>query len=421
MKTLNAQFYRFRKAQDGAVAVLFAILLPVLVGFLALSMDTGVWYMDQRNMQSATDVATLSAAKELGSVDYYVLTDLVKDESSRNDFPESDGITFTVNNPPLAGDYAGNVNALEVELSKPQERFFSMLHTSGDPTATSRAVALKTSSGEACVLALDTSASSAVSFQGNPDVDLDGCIIASNSSDNCAISVGGSASMEADGLHSVGGFCTNGNPSVTLDDPAVTNAPAIADPYADLADPSYGGCDENNYKAKNTETLDPGVYCGNFTINANADITLNPGTYYVHGGDFRVNGGADVVGNGVTIVMTGTGSAVGEVTINGTSSLDLTAPAEGSGEPYEGILMYQDRDAPSGTNKINGNSSNNLVGSLYFPNQAVEFSGNSSSGSSCLRLVALTIKFGGNSGMSHNCTGVGGEDVTTEDTITIVE
>ena len=119
--------------------------------------------------------------------------------------------------------------------------------------------------------------------------------------------------------------------------------------------------------------------------------------------------------------MTGTGSGVGDIDINGSANLDLTAPAEGSGADYEGILMYQDRDASSGTNKINGSSSNNLVGSLYFPSQAVEFSGNSTSGSSCLRLVALTVKFGGNSGMSHNCTGVGGEDVTTEDTITLVE
>ena len=123
-------------------------------------------------------------------------------------------------------------------------------------------------------------------------------------------------------------------------------------------------------------------------------------------------------GTGVTIVMTGTGSAVGSMTINGSATLNMSAPTSGD---YEGILMYQDRDAPSGTNKINGGSTNNLVGSLYFPNQAVEFSGNSDSSSSCLRLVALTVKFSGNSGMSHNCSSVGGEDVTTEETIALVE
>lgn len=413
--------HRFKKDCDGAIAIMFAVLLPVLIGFLALATDAGVWFVDQRKMQSATDLAAITAAKEIGNVDYYVLEEIVKDEAARNGYDEADGITFTVNNPPTSGSFNGDSNAIEVILSKPQDRFFSILHTESEPIAVSRAVAFKATSGEACVLALDPSASGAITFQGNPDVELDGCIIASNSSDSCAVTIGGSASLEADGLRMVGDYCENGNPTLDLDESAISGAGAISDPYADLSDPSYGGCDKNNYKAKNTQTLTEGVYCNGLTINANADITLEPGTYYITNGDLRINGGAEVLGEGVTIVMTGSGSNVGSITINGSAELDLSAPIDGSGEPYEGILIYQDRDAPAGTNRINGGSTNNLVGTIYTPSQAVEFSGNSSNASSCLRLVAKTVKFGGNSGMSHNCAGVGGDDVTTEDSITLAE
>lgn len=413
-----------KKDVDGAISIMFAILLPLIVGFIALATDTGTWYIKQRNMQSATDLAAVTAGREVGTMSSATLLAYVKSESARNGFAEADGVTITANSPPLTGTYAGNTNAVEIQLSQAQDRFFSVLNMGSDPVATARAVALRSAAGEACVLALDTSASGAVTFQGNPSVSLDGCLIAANSSSSSAISIGGSASLSAESLHTVGNYSTTGNAyTLDLDSPAVTSGSAIDDPYADLAEPSYGGCNQNNYKAKNTVTLSPGVYCGGLTVNANANVTLSPGTYYIHGGDLTVNGNANITGNGVTIVMTGTGSGVGTVGINGTANLNLSAPTSTTvATPYQGVLFYQDRDAPtSGVNSILGNASNSLKGTLYFPNQEVEFSGNSSSSSSCLRLVARLIEFRGNSGMSHNCSTIGGEDVTTEETIALVE
>lgn len=417
---LHAFFHQFKSCQQGAISIIFALLLPLLVGFIALATDTGVWYINQRNMQSAADIAAISAGQEIGNVDYYVLEQNAKDEAARNGFGETDGVTFDVNIPPESGAYTGNNMAMEVIMTQEQPRFFAVLNASTDPVATARSVALKATSGTACVLALNPSAANAVSFQGNPDVSLDGCIIASNSNSSSAVNISGSAELSAQSLRTVGNYSVNGAADLNLEEPAVTGSPSIADPYADLADPSYGGCNQNNYKAKNTQTLSPGVYCGGLTVNANADITLSPGTYYIHGGDFKVNGNAELTGSGVTIILTGTGSGVGNMDINGTADLTLSAPTSGD---YEGILVYQDRDAPAGgTNKINGGSTNNLVGTMYFPNQSVEFSGNSSGASSCLRLVADTVSFRGNSSMSHNCaTTVGGEDITTEVAVTIVE
>lgn len=338
MHSIIRKMYHFRSNADGGVAILFAILLPVMLGFLALAMDTGVWYSNQRNMQSTADLAAITAGHSIGSLNSSEMLAYVKSESSRNGFPESNGVTITAESPPTSGTYAGNANALEVQLSQPQNRFFSKLAMSSNPTTTVRAVALKSAASNACVLALDTSAAGAVTFQGNPSVSLSGCIIAANSSSESAISIGGSASLSAQSLYTVGNYSTTGNAySMTLTSPAVTHSSAINDPYADLAEPSYGGCDQNNYKAKNTVTLSPGVYCGGLTINANANVTLSPGTYYVHGGDLNINGNSTVTGNGVTIILTGTGSGVGSIDVNGTAALNLTAPSSGT---YQGILSH---------------------------------------------------------------------------------
>lgn len=405
---------------EGALSIIFAVLLPVLIGFIALATDAGLWQVNARNMQTAADAAALAAGREIGNLNDAYMLALVKSESDRNGFGEDEGVTITMSTPPLTGSRAGNENAVEVNLSQPQERFFSVLSLSTDPVATARAVAVKSTSKKACVLALDETADQAVDFSGNPDVGLNGCVIAANSNSEEAININGNVTLSAQSLYTVGGYTTTGSSyTLNLEEEAVTHAPPLNDPYADLPDPSYGGCDYNNTRARNTTTLNPGVYCGDLTINANANVTLNPGTYYVHGGEFRINGNTTVVGNGVTIVLTGTGSSVATMDVNGSAHLDLTAPSSGQ---YEGMLIYQDRDAStSGVNKINGNSVNDLKGSIYVPNQSVEFSGNSSSSSSCLRLVSRLVTFSGNSGFAHDCDSVGGEDVVTPFYVSIVE
>jgi hypothetical protein len=74
------------------------------------------------------------------------------------------------------------------------------------------------------------------------------------------------------------------------------------------------GCDHNNYHTTNTETLNPGVYCGGMQLNVgpgnsgSANVTLNPGIYYLDGGSLTVNAGTTLTGTGVTLVFTGSGN-----------------------------------------------------------------------------------------------------------------
>ena len=131
---------------------------------------------------------------------------------------------------------------------------------------------------------------------------------------------------------------------------------------------------------------------------------MEPGLYIVEGGGFAAGAQADLTGTGVTIVMTGGGV----VNMNGGAEVDLSAPtadnSTADSAPYEGILFYQDRDAPDDINRVNGNANSTFEGVFYFPSQAVNFNGNNSSGPGCMMLVANTVRVSGSSEFGNACT-----------------
>ncbi|HLO78055.1 MAG TPA: pilus assembly protein TadG-related protein, partial [Magnetospirillum sp.] len=56
---------RLAADREGAVAVMLALALPVLVGVSALAIETGLWFTERRVLQNAADAAALSGAFEL--------------------------------------------------------------------------------------------------------------------------------------------------------------------------------------------------------------------------------------------------------------------------------------------------------------------------------------------------------------------
>src|SRR5437868_2597100 len=53
-----------RKCTAGAVGVVTAIVLPILLGFGSLGVEVGHWYLAERQMQGAADAAAMSAAAQ---------------------------------------------------------------------------------------------------------------------------------------------------------------------------------------------------------------------------------------------------------------------------------------------------------------------------------------------------------------------
>src|SRR3954470_15084392 len=53
-----------RSCRKGVVAVVSAMTLPLLVGFVSLGVEVGHWYLTERQMQGAADAAAISAAAQ---------------------------------------------------------------------------------------------------------------------------------------------------------------------------------------------------------------------------------------------------------------------------------------------------------------------------------------------------------------------
>jgi hypothetical protein len=117
-----------------------------------------------------------------------------------------------------------------------------------------------------------------------------------------------------------------------------------------------------------------------------------------------------VTGTGIMIVLkNGAG-----IIINGGSSVNLTAMTipelQAAGIPYndavelDGMLIFEDRDSEGYSgNKINGNSSTVLNGTVYLPVSNLDIRGSAGVTSQCLLLVASTITISGNVEMTSFC------------------
>ena len=99
--------------------------------------------------------------------------------------------------------------------------------------------------------------------------------------------------------------------------------------------------------------------------------------------------------------MTGNGTSIGQVDMNGGAYVQMSAPTSGI---YKGVLFYKDRDSPASNNDVfNGGASGSFLGAIYMPSQTVTLSGNSSFLTDCLQIVSRTVVMTGNTRITNNC------------------
>jgi len=400
---------RLFRCQDGGILIVWAVLTPVIAGMMGLGLETGMWYVQKRNLQSAVDAAAITAAYEttqpnrISSAQSAVVS---------NGFSAGSNVTVTVNNPPASGSYTANSNAVEVILTQPQTMLFSSLFLSTKPTIKVRAVGLQTpvNTGGVCIAALDPSGSSDISSNGGATINAPNCIVASNSNNSTALTMNGGAKLTVNTLYMMGNYKMNGGATLTTTNaPTVNASTPVADPYLNVPIPAIGACNQNNYSLNGgaKAVLNPGVYCNGFSINGGAQATLNPGVYIIDRGSFSINGGTTLSGNGVTIILTSsTGNNYATASINGGANVTLSAPTNGT---YSGLAFYQDRSAPDNTaSSFNGGSTMNITGALYFPTGALSFNGgNSLNNPSCTQIIGWTLSFNGGSNVTGNCLNSG--------------
>src|SRR5258708_25113517 len=107
---------RFNSRRRGSIAILGTLTMTALFGMLGLTFDAAYLYHLKRQAQMAADAGARAAALELqsGSTSDTIRTQ-AKAETATNGFTDgANGVTVTVNEPPVGGNWAGNANAVQV-------------------------------------------------------------------------------------------------------------------------------------------------------------------------------------------------------------------------------------------------------------------------------------------------------------------
>lgn len=398
---------RFHRSTAGGVAAVVAILSPVFIGAMGLGGEAGYWYLTQRKVQNAADVAAHASAMRLSEGDDLAslqgLAEYVVDNSDVN-------IAFTnvaLNNPPLNGGYIEDNDAVEIVLTRTVPRMFSSIYGEGDITITARAVASAEASSQGCIIALNPTASGAITVGGSSNSILTLCDFVSNSTAPDAFDmVGNGNSTMANCVRTVG----QADPTSTLVTTCPTleeNVSPIADPFAHVAEPqATGTCQSGNVGQNNQVTQVTPVeahasgmssmrFCNGLDLRGTVD--LDPGLYIIEGGDFRINSDAMITGDQVVFYL-----ADGvELAFNGTATTVLSAPTAGV---YTGLLFFGSRTATSASHSINGNFGASYDGAIYTPASHIDFQGNAqTSFSGCTQVIGDTVTITGNGFISIHC------------------
>lgn len=372
--------------ENGQVIILTTLLLVILLAFLAIAADASLFYQHKRMVQTAADSAALAGAHEIkrnllatpGDV-----VDAARTDAATNKFTHGvNNIDVAVFQPPTSGYYVGNNSFVEAIITQQRRTFFARVFTllsGGDfNTATIRARATAGPGSSACVYVLDPDDEKAFEISSGSFFTAE-CGAQVNSNDPLALSVTSGSGLTATAVNINGNYESTSGSSVSPD--PNTGTPAIPDPLGYLSPPSFAGCDHTDFELNSeTQTLNPGVYCGGITLKSGSHATLTAGTYILNGGGLEVLSGSSIEGSGVFFYNTGTSGGTterGRTFIESNSEAQLSAPATGT---YAGILFFQERADPDNSNltaSIESNSNSWFHGTLYFPFHKLRFHSNS--------------------------------------------
>lgn len=391
---------QLRKSEKGNVLVIGAASMPLLIGSAALAVDTIQLSLWKRQLQRAADSASIAGAHSV-TQQKNVTASVQSDLTLNNDIPLS--LTPVIENAPTVGDFAGDNRAVRVVLTAQRPLPFLSFFMEQAPLIRVEATAAVVHRGEYCMVSLEDGTTAGIEFQGNTDIDL-GCGMATNSRANAAVTANGSSKIKATPVAAMGGL----TPSTNFIQPTTLQPYSIKqeDPFATLANPTIpnGSCPNKDIQPQDTVNLKPGCFK---SLNIKGTVTMDPGVYYIDGGELGFGSQAHVTGEGVTFVLTSktaatNGNTVATLNMSAGAYVNLTAPESGT---YEGILFYQDRRATlgGGTNKVNGNADSVLEGAFYFPRQDLTMNGTAGMDTRCLQMVARRLFFSGNSRIENEC------------------
>ena len=442
----------YKATEKGQALVIIALAAVGLFAFAALAIDGSRVYSERRHAQNAADASAYAAAlakirdPNLSTQDASAIAAGLARAAS-NGYENDSNSTVEVHfcdeaglNPPCEGLPSGAEPSEYIQVKIITTIDTTFARVIGRPTLTNMVTAITHAQlgvdappfDGAALVALAPTGSATVSGQGNVNLDINNSGVYDNSSSNCAMSVGGNGTYEVDTAYSVAGtYCESGN--INLNGPVELASQVPYPPTIDIPTPSIT-CSGNGSLSGSTYnpgiyngltisggniTFAPGNYCfnGNVTINGNTNIIANDVNFWISGGDFEINGNSTFTCNNMLAYMSGGSGGMhfngngsnhctnvtffaetGSVSWNGNVGNTFTAPTSG---PYAHVLIYM----PYGNNSpltINGNSGNQLTGSIIAVSSNVTINGNSGTTGLHSAIISYTVTLSGNSNTTIN-------------------
>lgn len=395
MRNLHARPRR-RDSRGQALAIV-ALMLPVLLAFMALGVDAANMFLERREAQSVADLAAISGARSLPANAAQARNDACA-VAALNGFTTSSTHpcpNVTVNTP-----HAGAATRIEVVINETVNTFFMPILGINTVDVGARAVALSepTVAGNFAVFAL---ASNCSATESEKVIDWSGSTTTINGRvhSQSGVLIGGSSnSVPAPGTFSykcTGEFQESGtNAGIPPQAPGACPGSLVNTPCRqDLAPPVF-------FDAA-TFNSSPNPPC-NWTVNS-GDMDLSSGTtgngatgWWNNSAKTQLKAGKYCAPNGT---IKGFTQHARDVNFGGRTGVTFfgrkveLAASNLNLKPYDrGVLLYATSSDPDAL-KFNG-SDGAFVGLLYAPNGTAEISG-STNGTISGGIVANRVKLNG--------------------------
>ncbi len=408
---------------------LVALLIVILTGFVALSVNAGTGFDEQRADQNVADAAALAASTAISAkatlvTAYKQAADVATLDCTGPSSPctvvltiftASTNYTLTLSGCPSTTTQCptvASVTQVEAQVSNTSTSSFieSAARTSTVAASAIAAIGGSSTTPVCGLCVMNATAAQAVSIVGSSRITVTGAPIDIDSSSSSALYETGTTSITGGSINIVGGASLATGDTATPT--PVTGAKTVPNPLASLAAPSVTGTAKNfkttctNWDGSGSCTVTAGVYT-NFDPNGSLALTMSAGTYVIEGG-FNLAGNATLTATaGVFIYLTCTGytstttepctgSDGGDFDVAASGAYSQTAPSSGT---YQGVaLMVDPRDTAQVS--ISGAGTVTLSGSINASDSPLIITGSGTSSQINSVMVVNTVAISGNSSLT---------------------
>ncbi len=337
----------FRKDRRGNVITTFALAVPVIAVLALGGIDLASVSADKQKLQDVADGAALLAAKQLGMADNNGLAERTKAVMAAQLTELTTRLTYVAAVTPDTEE-----GLVQVQMTVNRNSFFANMLPPGGWNFTITANAQRMGRTPLCVLSFGQNKVDEIELAGQSKVLAPGCLVHSNSD----VTVRNAANLSA-GVIQASGLAT-GN----IAPAPQTDAPNIADPFADMAiNPPGALCSPLDLVSDLLPVvLLPGTHCGNITVMKASTITLLPGEHYFQKGKLELKDNATLSGDNVVLVF----GKDARFEFKDNSAINLRGRRQGA---YAGFVIATTRDNTN-TFEISSASARELLGTVYVPN-----------------------------------------------------